>query len=129
MLVVLHQFAQHLARRDVILVVVLDGLEFCDLADRFERGAADLADALGELVGGGEDLIGLLVEQQMIVAEMPAADVPVEILGLQIQRESIGQKHVERLRNLVDRLGRQIGGGVEVGRDLAGGFAHDEPSC
>jgi hypothetical protein len=63
MLVVLHQLAQHLARRDVILVVVLDGLEFCDLADRLQSRAADLADALGELVGGGEDLVRVLVEQ------------------------------------------------------------------
>ena len=34
LLVVLHQLAQHLAWRDVVLVVVLDGLELGDLADR-----------------------------------------------------------------------------------------------
>ena len=104
MLVVLHQLAQHLARRDIVLVVVLDRLELCDLADRLHRGAADLADALGKLVGGGENRVRLLVEHQMVVAEMPAADVPVEILGLQIQREGVGQQHVERLRNLFDGL-------------------------
>ena len=43
-----------------------------DVADRAQRDAADLAHALGELVGGGEDLLGLLVEQQMVVAEVRA---------------------------------------------------------
>ena len=36
-------------------------------------------------------LLGLLVEQQMIVAEMRTADVPVEVLGLHIEREGVGQ--------------------------------------
>ena len=63
-------------------------LELGDMADRAERGAADLADPLGHVVGGAQDIGGLLVEQQVVVAEMRAADVPVEILGLQIERDS-----------------------------------------
>jgi len=47
-LVVLHQLARHFARRHVVLVVVLDGLQFCDLPDRAHRDAADLANALGQ---------------------------------------------------------------------------------
>src|SRR5229473_2892554 len=82
-LVVFHQLAKHFARRHVALVVVLDGLQFSDLPDRAHRGAAELANALGQLIGGGENRVGLLVEHQMIVAEMPAADVPMKILGLQ----------------------------------------------
>src|SRR5882672_3035261 len=46
--VVFHQLAQHFARRHVALVVVLDGLQFCDLPDRAHRDAADLANALGQ---------------------------------------------------------------------------------
>ena len=56
-----------------------------------QRGAADLADPLGHVVGVGQDVRGLLVEQQMVVAEMRPADVPVEILGLQIERVAVGQ--------------------------------------
>src|SRR6266536_283823 len=39
-LVVFHQFAQHFARRDIVLVVVLDGLQLGDLADRLQGAAA-----------------------------------------------------------------------------------------
>jgi len=46
-LVAFHQLAQHLARRHLTLVVVLDGLQFSDLPDRAHRGAVDLANALG----------------------------------------------------------------------------------
>ncbi|KAG5734286.1 hypothetical protein E4T56_gene9324, partial [Termitomyces sp. T112] len=37
----------------------------------------------------------LFVEQQVQIAELRAPDVPVEILGLQIEREQIGQQPVE----------------------------------
>jgi hypothetical protein len=114
----------------VALVVVLDGLQFPDLPDRAQRDAAELAHPLGQLVGGGENRVGLLVEHQMIVAEMPAADVPVEILGFHIQREGVRQQHIERRRNFVYRGLRQIGRGVEIGGNFVGlCFAHDAPSC
>src|ERR1700733_2800618 len=91
-LVVFHQLAQHLARRHIALIVVVDGLQFADLPDRAQRGAAQLANPFGQLIGGGENIVGLLVEQQMIVAEMPAADMPVKVLGLDIRREGVGQR-------------------------------------
>ena len=47
--------------------------------------------------------VGLLVEHQMIVAEMPAADMPMEVLGLKVKRECVGEQRVERRGNLVDR--------------------------
>ena len=46
--VVIHQLAQHFARRHVALIIVLDGLQFSDLPDRAHRGAVDLANALGQ---------------------------------------------------------------------------------
>ena len=39
-LVIFHQFAQHFALRHIGLVVVLNGLQFRDLADRTQRNAA-----------------------------------------------------------------------------------------
>ena len=55
---------------------------------------------------------GLFVEQQMVVAEMRPADVPVEILGLQVQRVAVGQKPVEGLGN-----GRHVRR-IEIGRGI-----------
>ena len=45
----------------------------------------------------------LLVEQQMVIAEMRAADVPVEILGLQVERKRVGQDLIELGRNFAAR--------------------------
>src|SRR5262245_41101534 len=53
-LVVLAQLGEHVLRIDVVGVVVQDALEVADLADRFDRGTADLADALGDGIGHGE---------------------------------------------------------------------------
>ena len=61
-----------------------------------KRQAADLADSLGNRVGHPEELIGLLIEQQLVVAKMRSAHVPVEILGLHIQREDIREDGVQR---------------------------------
>ena len=46
----------------------------------------------------GVELVGLLVEQQVVVAEMRPRDVPVEVLGLQVQREHVGEQQVQRRR-------------------------------
>ena len=118
-LVVGHQLQQHVPRRHEWGVIVLDLLQLGDVSDRADGGAADLADALGEVVGGGEDLVRLFVEQQVVVAEFGAADVPMEILGLEIEREGVRQQPIERGRDRRDGFGRQIGGSVERGRDLA----------
>jgi hypothetical protein len=53
--------------------------------------AADFPHALGNLVGHGEDLVALLVEHEMIVAEMRSTHMPMEILGLEIERKHIGE--------------------------------------
>src|SRR6516165_7463437 len=74
-----------------------------------QRQAANFAHALGYLVGGREDLIGLLVEQQMIVAEMRTADMPMEILGLEIKRKRIRKQGVERTRDIAARIRAEIG--------------------
>ena len=42
---------------------------------------ADLAYPLGDCIGHCEQLIGLFVQQQMVVTEVRATHVPVEILG------------------------------------------------
>jgi len=45
-----------------------------------DGGPADLARSFRNVIRHGEDLLGLLVEQQVVIAEMAPAHVPVEIL-------------------------------------------------
>ena len=71
-LVVLAQLAQHVQRLNVLGVVVGARAAAAQLADGAYRRAADLAHALGDGVGDRENLVGLLVEQQVIVAEVRA---------------------------------------------------------
>ena len=108
-LVVGHQFAQHLVGRDKRFIVVLDVLQLGNVADGAERGAADVADALGDVVGRSQNLLGLLVEQQVIVAEVRTAHVPMEILGLEVERKRIGQDLIELGRERADGVVGKIG--------------------
>ena len=52
--------------------------------------------------------LALLVQHQMVIAEMRARDVPVEVLSFDVQREHIGEQYVERARNILDRVSFQV---------------------
>ena len=69
---VVAQLRNHVVGVDEVGVVVLDALQARDVADRAQRRAADLAHALGDLVGHGEQLVALLVEQEVIDRESAA---------------------------------------------------------
>jgi hypothetical protein len=116
LLVVLTQLGQHVVRRHVVGVVVEHALEALDMADRADGIAAELAHALGDHVGHGIDLRRLIVEQQVIVAEMRARYVPVEILGLDVKRVDVGQQDVEGAGEILGRVGAKIGGSGKRGR-------------
>src|SRR5258708_34272510 len=66
-----------------------------DIADGMERGGADLEGSLGYVVRHGENLSGLFIQQQMIVPKMAAAHVPVEVLGLYVQRKHVPQQFAQ----------------------------------
>ena len=70
------------------------------MADGPQRGAADLAHPLGDIVGRVEDLLALLVEQQVVVAEVRPRHMPVEVLGLHVQCEHVGEQGGERAGNI-----------------------------
>ena len=84
------------------------------------------ADTFGDGVRGGENLLGLLVQQQMVVPEMRPRDVPVEVLRFQIEAEHIRQQNVERASDLPNgirlhasrRVGRTIGAGAHQRADV-----------
>ena len=54
----------------------------------------------------GENLRRLVIEQQMIIAEMRPRDVPVEILGLDVKGIGIGQQPVQRPGDLRSGVAR-----------------------
>src|SRR5262245_66650019 len=98
-----------------------------------QRGATDLAHAFGDRIGGGEDLGRLLVKEQMVGAKMRAAHVPMEVLGLDVERKGVGQQGIERGGNLAHGCLAKVGGGVEGSGDLVArikgpDFAHEENS-
>ena len=64
-------------------------------------------------------MLALLIEQQMVVAEVRPADMPVEILGLEIKRKRRRQDGVELFGNLADGVRRQIGRRIEWRGGLA----------
>ncbi len=57
---------------------------------------AELADALGDVVGRAENFGGLFVEEQVQAAEMRPGDMPVKILCLHVERERIRQDRIHR---------------------------------
>src|SRR5215471_8267693 len=97
-LIVVHELQQHINGGNVVLVVVLDPLQLRNMPDRADRGVADLACALGQNIDTPCELIALLIEQEVVVAEMRAADVPVEVLGLHVERKRVRDQGIQRGR-------------------------------
>jgi len=73
-LVVLHEDPDHVVGVNELFVVVLDGLELAYVRDAADGGPADASHALGQRIGGGEDHLGLLVEEKVDVAEAGASE-------------------------------------------------------
>src|SRR6516164_2486814 len=122
LLVVVAQLREHVQRCDEIGVVVEYALQAGDVADRAQRRAADLADPLGDVVGSRENLLALLVEEEMVIAEVRAGYVPMEILGLQVKRKHIGEQNIERAGNLQHGIGAQVGRRIERSDPQRGGI-------
>ena len=112
-LVVVAQLGQHVLRIDVVGVVVGQALVARDISDRMQGQPADLAGALGDRVGHGEDLFALLVQEQVVVTEVVPAHMPVEILGLEIERENVCEQAPKRGRDVARRIGLEVGGGCQ----------------
>src|ERR1700722_9924884 len=76
LLVVVAKFSQHVLRLDVVRIVVEDTLMASDLPDRAQCCSADLASPFRDRVRHRAYLVALLVEQQVVVAEVATAHVP-----------------------------------------------------
>ena len=99
--VVFAKLGEHVQRIDVIGVIVLDALNSRDVSDRAQGRTAGFSDAFGDGIGHRVQLIGLFVQQQMVVAEMWSAHVPMKVLGLEIKRKYIGKDRVHAGRDIL----------------------------
>ena len=67
-----------------------------DLSDRMQRESADLPNAFRDDVSHGEELLGVFIEKQMIIAEVMPAHMPVKIFRFQVKSEHICKDGVHR---------------------------------
>ena len=58
----------------------------------------------------------------MIIAEVGAGHMPMEVLGLQVKRKHIGEENIERAGNLRHGIGAQVGRRIERGDPQRGGI-------
>src|SRR6185437_7327616 len=62
-----------------------------------------------------EDLVRVLIEEQVVIAKVRTAHVPVEVLGLEVEREDIGEDGIERAGDFADAFVIKVGRGIERG--------------
>src|SRR5712672_948942 len=106
--VVISQLGKHVERRNKVCVIVENTLQARYLANRAKRGAPNLPNTFGDGICGREDLIGLLIQELVIVAKMWAGDVPMEVLGFQVKGKHISKQDVECGANVPHRVWLQI---------------------
>src|SRR5216684_3844729 len=100
LLIVSAKLGQHVLRGHAFSVIVLQALMLRDIADRPDRSSADFARPLSDVVGHREDSSTVLIEQEVVIAEVPAAHVPVEVLRLDVEREHVGEQFMKLASNL-----------------------------
>jgi hypothetical protein len=69
-LVIFIELAQHVGWRDILSIVVSNSLQTVDVANRANSRATDLPHAFCDIVRNRQDLVAVLVEQQVIIAEV-----------------------------------------------------------
>ena len=102
-LVVLPQFGEHVLWLDVLGIVVQHALQASDVAYGPKGRPSHLANPLGDRIGHREELVGLFIQEQVIVAEMRPAHVPVKVLGLQVESENVCRDGIQRSSNVFRR--------------------------
>ena len=94
--VVVRQLGEHVQWLDVFGIIIEHALSAGDLSDGMQCQAPDLANAFRNDVGHGEELLGMFIEKQVIIAEVMPAHMPVKIFRFQVQREHICKDCVHR---------------------------------
>src|SRR5271156_3021313 len=87
--VVVPEFFYHVGWLNVFSIIVHDALKTRDWPDRAKGRAANLPRAFSDSIRHGDNFVTLVIEHQMIVAEMRPRHVPMKVLCLEIQRERV----------------------------------------
>jgi len=69
-LVIFIEFGQHVGRRDILSIVVSNSRQAVDVANRANSRATDLSHMFCNIVRNRQDLVSVLVEQQLMIAEV-----------------------------------------------------------
>ena len=78
--IIVPKFGKHLPGEKTPVVGIFDPLMTGDVPDTSQRISPNLACTFRNVIRHGEDLFGLFIEQQMVIAEVPARDYsPVEV--------------------------------------------------
>src|SRR5271168_3667796 len=113
--VVFAQFGEHIERIDIFSIVVAEALQARNVSNRSDGDAADLAHTLGDVVGHRKDLAGLIVEQEVVVAKVRPAHMPMKVLGLDIKSKSVGEQRIEGAASVFDGFGTELAGSRQCG--------------
>src|SRR5258708_3028714 len=103
--IIFQEFREDVLGGDISLVVMGDGLKSGDVPNRMQGRSADLSHPLRDRIGRSENLLTLLVEKKMIVAEMRTRYMPVKILRLDVKGEHVGQDSRQGGRDIADDTG------------------------
>src|SRR5580704_9184173 len=90
--IIVAKLSYHIERLDVFGVVIRDTLKAGDLPDRSNGCAAYLPGSFSNGIRHREYLVTLVIQHQMIIAEMRARHMPVKVLGFEIQGERVREK-------------------------------------
>jgi len=76
------QLGEHVRRAEACIIIVSQALMPTDVAYGTKCDAANFSGSFGNVVAHRKDLRRLLIQEQMIVPEVWATNVPVEAFGL-----------------------------------------------
>src|SRR5438309_7309293 len=79
-----------------------------NLSNRSQCQSPKLSNPLGDWICHREKLVGVLIEKQVIIAEMRPAHVPVKIFGLHVKRKHISENGIRRSAYVFGGRSRQI---------------------
>src|SRR5258707_5638407 len=105
--IVVPEFSYHVERLNVFSIVVHDALKTRNLPDGANGCASKLPCSLSNSIRHGENLVALIIEHQMIVPEMRAGHMPMEVLGFEVQRKHVREKQLQCSRNVMNRFFRK----------------------
>jgi hypothetical protein len=107
--VVSQKLREHFPCGKAFLIVVLQALSPRNLADRANRGTANLARSFCNQVCHGEDWIGVLIGEQVIIPKVGSCHMPMEILRLQKEHENISKEQTQNGRKFSDGIAAYTG--------------------